>query len=61
MKNDLSVDIALSPELLAHLWAQSRQMKVPIQWLIAGLVCDTFDSTAVGTPGRNLEAAQAVA
>jgi hypothetical protein len=45
MKNDLTLDVAVSTDLLAHLWAQSRQMNVPLQWLVAGLICDTFDST----------------
>jgi hypothetical protein len=45
MKLYLALDVALSRELLAHLWSQSRKLKVPLEWVVAGLVCDTFDAT----------------
>jgi hypothetical protein len=36
--------VTLSDELLAHLRKHAQEMRVPLRWLVAGLVCDTFES-----------------
>jgi hypothetical protein len=36
--------VTLSDELLAHLRKHAQEMHVPLRWLVAGLVCDTFES-----------------
>jgi hypothetical protein len=36
--------VTLSVELLAHLRKHAQEMHVPLRWLVAGLVCDTFES-----------------
>jgi hypothetical protein len=36
--------VTLSDELLAHLRKHAQEMKVPLRWLVAGLVCDTVES-----------------
>jgi hypothetical protein len=36
--------VTLSDELLAHLRQHAKEMHVPLRWLVAGLVCDTFES-----------------
>ena len=38
------VFVTLSDELLAHLKKLAREMHVPLRWLVAGLICDTFES-----------------
>ena len=38
------VFVTLSDELLVHLKKLAREMHVPLRWLVAGLVCDTFES-----------------
>jgi hypothetical protein len=38
------VVVTLSDELLAHLKRVAHEMHVPLRWLVAGLVCDTFES-----------------
>jgi hypothetical protein len=36
------VQVTLSVELLNHLRTEARSRRVPLRWLVAGLVCDTF-------------------
>lgn len=36
--------VTLSDELLTHLRKHAQEMHVPLRWLVAGLVCDTFES-----------------
>lgn len=36
------VQVTLSVELLNHLRTEARSTHVPLRWLVAGLVCDTF-------------------
>lgn len=43
MKTNREVVVTLSDELLASLRAQAEEMKVPLKWLVAGLVCDTIE------------------
>ena len=37
------VAVTLSIELLRHLRDESRRLEIPLEWLVAGLVCDSFD------------------
>lgn len=38
------VFVTLSDDLLVHLRKLARELRVPLRWLVAGLVCDTFES-----------------
>jgi hypothetical protein len=39
-----SIHVVLSDELLSHLRKVAQEKQVPLRWLVAGLVCDTFES-----------------
>jgi hypothetical protein len=41
---DPQVRVTLSDGLLDHLRRVARQEHVPLRWLVAGLVCDTFEA-----------------
>ena len=41
------VFVTLSADLLRHLRKRARTKGVPIQMIVAGLVCDTMESVAV--------------
>jgi hypothetical protein len=41
------IAVTLSDELLDVLQAQARLLRVPLRWVIASLVCDTIETTAV--------------
>ncbi len=43
MKTSPEIYVTLSDELMEHLRAQSQELKIPLKWLVAGLVCDTID------------------
>jgi hypothetical protein len=36
--------VTLSNELLDHLRKVAQETHVPLRWLVAGLVCDTFEA-----------------
>ena len=36
--------MTLSDDLLNHLRRVAQQEHVPLRWLVAGLVCDTFEA-----------------
>jgi hypothetical protein len=38
------IRVTLSDELLDHLKKQAQRTRVPLRWLVAGLVCDTLES-----------------
>ena len=38
------VRVTLSDDLLNHLRQRAQEKHVPLRWLVAGLVCDTFES-----------------
>ena len=42
MHQSATVSITLSAELLHHLRRRARSEQVPLNWLVAGLVCDTI-------------------
>jgi hypothetical protein len=43
MKPDPEILVTLSDELLDRIRRQARALHVPMNWLVAGLVCDTID------------------
>ena len=46
--------VVLSDDLLSHLRKVAQEKHVPLRWLVAGLVCDTFrvrDRTDDESPG----------
>jgi hypothetical protein len=36
--------VVLSDDLLCHLRKVAQEKHIPLRWLVAGLVCDTFES-----------------
>jgi hypothetical protein len=38
------IRVTLSDELMKHLRLESQVRQVPLQWLVAGLVCDTLEA-----------------
>jgi hypothetical protein len=43
--------VTLSDELFDRLRAEARKLHVPVKWLVASLVCDTFDSSTLQNNG----------
>jgi hypothetical protein len=39
-----SIQVVLSDDLLNHLRRIAEEKRVPLRWLVAGLVCDTFEA-----------------
>ena len=39
-----SIHVVLSDDLLTYLRRVAQEKHVPLRWLVAGLVCDTFES-----------------
>jgi len=46
--------VVLSDDLLSHLRKLAQQKHVPLRWLVAGLVCDTFESEIEQTLNRQV-------
>ena len=44
MHSTSQVFVTLSPDLLRRLCELARTQDVPIQWIVAGLICDTIDT-----------------
>ena len=38
------LEVILSEDLLNHLRIVAQEQHIPLHWLVAGLVCDTFES-----------------
>jgi hypothetical protein len=38
------IQVTLSNELLEHLRREAVERRVPLRWLVAGLVCDTLET-----------------
>ena len=45
MGND-QLSVTLTPELFAKLSAEARELDVPLEWLVASLVLDTFETNS---------------
>ena len=52
MKTISEVSVTLSNELLAHLRGLAADLDIPLEWLVAGLVCDTIESSAASGRGH---------
>ena len=50
MKSNPEFSVTLSDELFDQLRSQARRLHVPLKWLVASLVCDTFETFAVPIP-----------
>ena len=46
------ITVVLSDDLLCHLRRVAQQRHVPLNWLVAGLVCDTLESGVDQTMNR---------
>jgi hypothetical protein len=46
MKRSQQVLVTLSDDLLNHLRKTAQEQHVSLRWLVAGLVCDTLETTA---------------
>lgn len=46
--------VTMSPELLKHLRAESKRLKVPLTYVLAGLVVDTLDSCVEPAPSSTV-------
>ena len=46
MKATPDVRVTRSDELLRHLRRRASELKVPFEWFVVGLVCDTLESLA---------------
>ncbi len=44
MKTTSQVLVTLSADLLKQLRKEAREQRVPLRWVVAGLVCDTLES-----------------
>ena len=42
--------VTLSAELLGHLRGLATSLGVPFEWLVAGIVCDTIETTPQKSP-----------
>jgi len=44
MDTNPKIFVVLSDDLLRHLRRVAREQHIPLRWLVAGLVCDTFET-----------------
>jgi len=51
------ITVVLSDDLLCHLRRVAQEQHVSLQWLVAGLVCDTFESKIEQTMNRQVSLA----
>ncbi len=47
MNPSSEVAVTLEPELFRRLTAEAKQLGVPLEWVVAALVADTFEETSV--------------
>jgi hypothetical protein len=52
MAANSEVSVTLSRKLHSHLCGRAADLEVPLEWLVAGLVCDTVESVANVHPTR---------
>jgi hypothetical protein len=45
MDANSSIQVVLSGDLLNHLRRVAKEKHVPLRWLVAGLICDTLETT----------------
>jgi predicted urease superfamily metal-dependent hydrolase len=61
MHSTSQVFVTLSPDLLRHLCELARTQDVPIQWIVAGLICDTIDTGPESAKNAALRSVKRVA
>jgi hypothetical protein len=61
MHSTSQVFVTLSPNLLRHLCELARTQDVPIQWIVAGLICDTIDTSPASAKNAALLSVKRVA
>ena len=61
MKTNPEVVVTLSDELLQKLRVQAQALKIPLKWLVAGLVCDTIEPGDEPFDGRTCRSVRHVA
>ncbi len=44
MNANTNILVVLSAALLRHLRRVAEEQQIPLRWLVAGLVCDTFET-----------------
>jgi hypothetical protein len=44
MSATAEVDVTLSPDLFDHLRAEAERLGLPLAWLVASLIVDTFEA-----------------
>ena len=54
MDSNPNILVVLSDDLLCHLRRVAQEQHVPLRWLVAGLVCDTFESKIEQTMNRQV-------
>jgi hypothetical protein len=57
MSSTPQIRVTLSDDLLIHLRKEAEKQHVPLQWLVAGLVCDTIESRNAGVPAHRVPVA----
>lgn len=50
MNTATELSVTLSMDLLRHLRNESRRLEIPLEWLVAGLVCDSVDEGKLNVP-----------
>jgi hypothetical protein len=61
MKTSPQIVVTLSDELMESLRARAQELKIPLKWLVAGLVCDTIELGDGPFDGRSLPSSRHVA
>jgi hypothetical protein len=53
LEADPKITVVLSGDLLCHLRSVAQKRRIPLRWLVAGLVVDTFESGIEQPINRN--------
>jgi hypothetical protein len=54
MTKPSEISVSVSGKLLSQLRVRAAELEVPVQWLVAGLVCDTVEQIAQGCVERRV-------
>jgi hypothetical protein len=57
MDSSSEIRVTLSDALLKHLRKEAEARHVPLQWLVAGLVCDTVENSRMTSTVRSIHGA----
>ncbi len=53
MASDSELVVTLSETLLGHMRGRAAALRIPLRWLVAGLVYDTIEASLSGDPGTS--------